>query len=67
MTQAIRNGTITSAEEDVYLRADGKTFPVEVTATPLTSEGSVEGAVVVFRDITQRQEVDRKPTEASCC
>ncbi|MBA3529765.1 MAG: PAS domain S-box protein, partial [Propionibacteriaceae bacterium] len=63
VTQAIRNGTITSAEEDVYLRADGRTFPVEVTATPLTSDGSVEGAVVVFRDITQRQEVDRLKNE----
>ena len=63
ITQAITLQAVSLAEEDSYRRADGRTFPVEVTATPLTSDDHVRGAVVVFRDITQRLEVDRLKTE----
>jgi PAS domain S-box-containing protein len=63
ITQAIRDGTVTNVEEDSYVRADGTTFAVEVTATPLTGEDYVRGAVVVFRDITSRLEVDRLKNE----
>jgi PAS domain S-box-containing protein len=68
VTEAIRNGVITSAEQDSYVRADGLSVPVEVTATPLTVVGprgqkEIRGAVVVFRDVTQRREVDRLKSE----
>ncbi|MDX6322404.1 MAG: hypothetical protein QOF52_2262 [Propionibacteriaceae bacterium] len=63
ISEAIREGIVSSAEEDIYVRADGREIPVEVTASPLTSDISVEGAVVVFRDVTQRREVDRLKTE----
>ncbi|WP_244927854.1 ATP-binding protein [Nocardioides sp. W7] len=61
--EAIRAGRVTSAEEDVYRRSDGVEFPVEITASPLLDEDVVRGAVVVFRDVTQRQEVDRMKNE----
>ena len=54
---------MTSAEEDDYVRADGTTFPVEITACPILDEDEVRGAVVVFRDVTQRREVDRMKNE----
>jgi PAS domain S-box-containing protein len=60
---AIRDGVMTSAKEDVYVRADGREIPVEVTATPLSDESTTFGAVVVFRDVTQRREVDRLKNE----
>ncbi|WP_435741298.1 sensor histidine kinase [Nocardioides sp. SYSU DS0663] len=63
IAQAIRSGRVTSAEEDVYRRSDGTTFPVEITASPLVDEETVTGAVVVFRDVTQRREVDRLKNE----
>ncbi|WP_172826085.1 sensor histidine kinase [Friedmanniella luteola] len=63
IVEAIRDGLVTSAEEDSYLRADGLEIPVEVTATPLTDDGATLGAVVVFRDVTQRREVDRLKNE----
>jgi PAS domain S-box-containing protein len=63
VTEAIRDRRVTSAEEDVYTRADGLQIPVEVTATPLAEEDQVRGAVVVFRDVTQRREVDRMKRE----
>ncbi len=71
ITEAVRDGFAAISEEDTYVRADGRQFPVEVTATPLTVGGSAatgpgsttSGAVVVFRDITQRREVDRIKNE----
>lgn len=63
IAEAIRDGLTTSAEDDSYLRADGLEIPVEVTATPLTDDGATLGAVVVFRDVTQRREVDRLKNE----
>ena len=54
---------ITNAEEDSYVRADGLPIPVEVTARPLIEDGEAIGAVVVFRDVTQRREVDRLKSE----
>ena len=63
VTEAIRDQVITNAEEDSYLRADGLPIPVEVTATPLIEDGEAIGAVVVFRDVTQRREVDRMKSE----
>ena len=61
--EAIVNGVSANAEEDEYVRADGSTFPVEITASPLLDESEVRGAVVVFRDVTQRREVDRMKNE----
>jgi PAS domain S-box-containing protein len=60
---AIAEGRVVSSEEDVYQRRDGSTFPVEVTASPLLDEDRIAGAVVAFRDVTQRREVDRMKDE----
>ncbi len=67
IAEAIESGLNTFAEEDLYVRADGSTFPVEITASPQLegAPGSqvVRGAVVVFRDVTERREVDRMKNE----
>ncbi|WP_341231483.1 ATP-binding protein [Nocardioides salarius] len=56
---------VSNGEEDRYVRADGELFPVEITASPLVDDdtGEVRGGVVVFRDITSRQEVERVKNE----
>ena len=61
--EAIQHGSLVLAQEDEYVRADGSVFPVEITASPLLDESVVLGAVVVFRDVTQRREVDRLKNE----
>ncbi len=63
ITEAVRQGLVSTAEADSYVRADGRLLPVEVTTTPLTEEDVVVGAVVIFRDVTQRREVDRLKSE----
>jgi PAS domain S-box-containing protein len=63
VTEAIRSGIRTHVAEDVYRRKDGSTIPVEVTASPLSSAEGIQGAVVVFRDVSHRREVDRMKNE----
>ena len=44
-------------EDDVFWRKDGSSFPVEYSATPIRDErGATLGSVVVFRDMTERQQ-----------
>jgi PAS domain S-box-containing protein len=54
---AFRDGKVHQAEE-VFWRKDGSSFPIEYTSTPLLQGGEVVGAVVVFRDLGRRREVD---------
>ncbi|WP_134740035.1 response regulator [Nocardioides sp. 503] len=61
--QAIAHGDLAMSEEDEYVRADGSTFAVEITASPLVEDSADRGAVVTFRDITQRREVERMKNE----
>ncbi|WP_164708698.1 sigma 54-interacting transcriptional regulator, partial [Pseudomonas viridiflava] len=35
-------------------------FPVEFTSTPVITDGRIAGAVVVFRDITERRNTERQ-------
>jgi PAS domain S-box-containing protein len=63
VTEAIDHGQVSSAEEDNYVRSDGTSFPVEITSSPLVDGNRISGAVVVFRDVTQRHEVDRMKNE----
>ena len=63
ITRAITEGQVVSSRADCYRRADQTTFPVEVTASPLVDDDAIIGAVVVFRDVTERREVDRMKDE----
>ena len=46
-----------------FRRADGGAFPVEYASTPMLEEGRLTGAVVTFRDVTERREVERMKDE----
>jgi two-component system, cell cycle sensor histidine kinase and response regulator CckA len=45
--------------EEVYIRADASTFDVEVAGIPFEFEGE-PGAIVFFRDITQKKQSEHK-------
>lgn len=59
ITGALRDGITATAEQDVYRRLDGRTVPVEVTASPVRDDEGIQGAVVAFRDVTERREMER--------
>ncbi|MBE9042974.1 PAS domain-containing sensor histidine kinase [Pleurocapsales cyanobacterium LEGE 10410] len=53
---AFKNGVRYRVENEVFWRKDGTGFPVEYISTPMHDEkGKLVGAVVTFRDITQRK------------
>ena len=53
---AFKDGTVRRVENEVFWRKDGTSFPVEYISTPIHDENSqLIGAVVTFRDITQRK------------
>jgi len=63
-TQALRRGESFTIAEDVYWRRDDTSFPVEYSSTPILGEdGNQLGAVVMFRDVTERRAIERLKRE----
>jgi PAS domain S-box-containing protein len=54
----LRDGLVHRASEEVFWRKDGTAIPVELVSTPIHSDGRVTGAVVVFRDLSERRAVE---------
>ena len=52
---AYKDGTVHHKSDEVFWRKDGTCFPVEYASTPIVENGSILGAVVTFRDITERR------------
>lgn len=52
----LTTGVVVRDDDDVFVRADGSFLPVAYTSAPLMVEGRIEGAVLVFRDITAEKE-----------
>jgi PAS domain S-box-containing protein len=53
---AFQDGVVHQVNHEVFWRRDGTSFPVEYVSTPMHDEqGQLIGAVVAFRDITQRK------------
>ena len=53
---AFSDGAVHRVDDEVFWRKDGTSFPVEYVSTPiLHPEDGLVGAVVTFRDITERK------------
>ena len=63
MHASLQDGTIHHSDQDVYWREDGTCFGVEYTSTPIIEGARIRGAVVVFRDISERRQVERAKEE----
>jgi len=61
---ATRDGAVHHVDDEVFWRKNGSSFPVEYTSTPILEDGKLAGAVVVFKDITERKNAERKLLEA---
>ena len=46
-----------------FTKRSGEKFPVAVTTSPVILNRRVEGAIMVFRDITKEREIDKAKTE----
>ena len=52
---ALHNGKVHFIDNEIFWRKDGTSFFVEYTSTPIREDTVIRGAVVVFRDITERK------------
>lgn len=52
---AFKDGLVRQGIEDVFWRKDGTPFLVEYTSVPIQEQGVLKGAVVTFKDITERK------------
>ncbi len=57
--QTLTDGKIHHVEDDFFWRKDGTGFPVEYTSTPILEEGRLAGAVVSFKDISDKKKAMR--------
>ncbi|QWG25260.1 sigma 54-interacting transcriptional regulator [Bradyrhizobium sediminis] len=57
---AFRDGAVHNVDGEVFWRKDGSPVWVEYTSTPIRDRSMVVGAVIVFRDVSQRREADEK-------
>ncbi|MHB1606550.1 MAG: putative bifunctional diguanylate cyclase/phosphodiesterase [Leptospirales bacterium] len=60
--KALRQGMIVGlANHTRLLRPDGKEFSIEDSAAPIRDDdGTVRGCVIVFRDVTQKRQLEQK-------
>lgn len=60
MNATTRDGIPRTEKNDVLWRRDGSPFPVEYSTYPMYREGLLEGAVLVFEDITEKRALEEK-------
>ncbi len=56
--KAVHDGEIHHRDDEVFWHKDGSYFPVEYTSTPIYDNGTLAGAVVVFKDISERKQAE---------
>ncbi len=59
----LETGAIQHITDDIFYRKDGTNFPVEYVSTPIREQGKIVGAVVIFKDITERKLVEKMKDE----
>ncbi|MBJ3763732.1 sigma 54-interacting transcriptional regulator [Maribius pontilimi] len=62
--RSFRFEQVNRIEDEVFWRKDGKPIRVEYVSTPIYDQRVLAGAVVIFRDITERKENERKLRDA---
>jgi PAS domain S-box-containing protein len=55
-----RTGRSYGNDDDVFWRRDGSSIPVAYTSSPIFLKGAVTGAVVAFRDTTERKRAENE-------
>lgn len=53
--QTVRDGMQREVDDEVFWRKDGSQFPVEYIATAIMHGDDIVGAVIVFKDISERK------------
>jgi formate hydrogenlyase transcriptional activator len=57
---AVKDGKVHTVSNEVFWKKDGTSFPVEYVSTPIRENLKLRGAVVVFRDISERIQAEEE-------
>ena len=57
--KALVGGAVHHVKDELFWRKDGTSFPVEYVSTPMTEDGKITGAVIVFGNISDRKQVEQ--------
>ena len=57
---ALKDGQVHRVDDEVFWHTSGAAVPIEYTSTPIRQDGKIQGAVVVFRDISERREIEQQ-------
>lgn len=60
IARALSEGGSARVDDDVFWRKDGTAVPVSYSVSPVTLHGGVLGAVVTYRDITERKLLEQE-------
>ena len=55
---ALQDGEIHRVDDEVFWHINGSAVPVEYISTPIWQDGKLNGAVVIFRDISERKKIE---------
>lgn len=61
---ALQDGEIHRVDDEIFWKDDGTSIPVEYISTPIIKDNEIQGAVIVFRDITKRKELEEQKEKA---
>lgn len=62
--RTVKDGVQREVDNEVFWCKDGTQFPVEYIATAIEHGGEIVGAVIVFKDISERKRSERELKEA---
>ncbi|HEY9163789.1 MAG TPA: PAS domain S-box protein [Magnetovibrio sp.] len=62
---AFKDGKERKVSDEVFWRKDGSSIAVEYTSTPIIEGGEIKGAVVVFRDVSERKQLQAQLIQSS--
>jgi PAS domain S-box-containing protein len=60
ITRTVQVGQIQRVTDGIFWRKDGTSLPVDYICTPIVQSSTIVGAVVVFQDITERQQLQQQ-------
>lgn len=63
VTKTLKDGIVGHINDEFFWRQDGSNFPVEYVSTPIREQGKITGAVVTFKDITERLAIEQMKDE----
>jgi len=61
---AIKDGEMHRVDDEVFWHQNGTAVPVEYTSTPIWKNGKLNGAVIVFHDISERRKIESEREKA---